>query len=341
MKVTNDKGFTLVLVLLIITLIMIFSLTIISNVLNSARQNNKIEEQIQNQRLKEMGLLYFQKVIEKKVSLTALDELPSIPSIIFPINKDSAFSMTTTSINFYGTTNASCTKLADCTNVTIKYEIINDEGTIQGTKEIRLTENPNSGQTNGTGGTTGSNNNLLIDLDSISAKLTGLSSCKKYNANKGLEDCLYNTDITVNSDIIGRTTLVNGSLTLDTGNINITNSLLYITESAHFENLNQGRIQGLDLIVEKDATFKDIDNGIQDSILYIKGNANFEGKVGDTNNSTICVGGNIAGLSVDGIHVFSWNRNKEAYNAAGCPPVDSNGSNSLTDLLHSIIGRIL
>lgn len=107
MKINNEKGYTLVLVLLIITLIMIFSLTLISNVLNSTAQNNKIEEKIQTERLEEMGKLYFQKVIQKKIDdfiasqpdNTELDEAQlnaqlSTP-IVFPIDTNTDFHLTT------------------------------------------------------------------------------------------------------------------------------------------------------------------------------------------------------------------------------------------------------
>ncbi|MEH6947677.1 hypothetical protein V7068_11520 [Bacillus sp. JJ634] len=65
MKEKNEAGYTLVLVLLTITLIFIFSLTLISSVLNSANQNKKTEENIQLNRLSEMGVTYVEKAINK------------------------------------------------------------------------------------------------------------------------------------------------------------------------------------------------------------------------------------------------------------------------------------
>ena len=63
MKNKNEAGYTLVLVLLTITLIFIFSLTIISNVLNSAKQNNTIEKQIQFKQASQMGVTYMEAAI--------------------------------------------------------------------------------------------------------------------------------------------------------------------------------------------------------------------------------------------------------------------------------------
>jgi len=68
MNAKNEAGYTLVLVLLTITLIFIFSLTLISNVLNSANQNKKTEEKIQLNRLLEMGITYVEESVDKASS---------------------------------------------------------------------------------------------------------------------------------------------------------------------------------------------------------------------------------------------------------------------------------
>ncbi|RID88162.1 hypothetical protein D1953_04725 [Peribacillus asahii] len=68
MKEKNEAGYTLVLVLLTITLIFIFSLTLISNVLNSANQNKKTEQKIQLNRLLEMGITYVEESVDKASS---------------------------------------------------------------------------------------------------------------------------------------------------------------------------------------------------------------------------------------------------------------------------------
>lgn len=166
-----------------------------------------------------------------------------------------------------------------------------------------------------------------------------LKPCSK-NADITTDSCLYTPNANFNSNITNNTAIVKGYLS-GNGNKVIENSLLYITEKAEFGNLNKGGIQGSTLIVEGDATFGNFNKGgIQSSTIYIKGTATFQDSVVDINNSTICVGGNITGLSADGIHVFSWSKDKAAYNAAGCPSMDNGGSNSLTDLLHSIVQKI-
>ncbi|MFJ8245680.1 hypothetical protein [Peribacillus asahii] len=89
MKEKNEAGYTLVLVLLTITLIFIFSLTLISSVLNSASQNKKTEENIQLNRLSEMGVTYMEKAImeanrQANASIVAWlnsDPAPSNPNI--------------------------------------------------------------------------------------------------------------------------------------------------------------------------------------------------------------------------------------------------------------------
>ncbi|MFB5282221.1 MULTISPECIES: hypothetical protein [Peribacillus] len=89
MKEKNEAGYTLVLVLLTITLIFIFSLTLISSVLNSASQNKKTEENIQLNRLSEMGVTYTETAVKEankqaNASIVAWlnsDPAPSNPNI--------------------------------------------------------------------------------------------------------------------------------------------------------------------------------------------------------------------------------------------------------------------
>ncbi|KMY51113.1 hypothetical protein [Peribacillus loiseleuriae] len=63
MKQKNEAGYTLVLVLLTITLILIFSVTLIGNVLNGALQNQKSEKNIQLDQSSRMGVMYVEKEI--------------------------------------------------------------------------------------------------------------------------------------------------------------------------------------------------------------------------------------------------------------------------------------
>ncbi len=163
------------------------------------------------------------------------------------------------------------------------------------TELIRIYRNNNGG------GTGIGNDNIEMDFSKLVefSKLVGLKSCK-YNENTWLENnCSYDTsidDTNKPSDIKNRIVLINGSLTLQNGNKDIENSTLYITNQATFGNINQGGINGLILFVDEDATFGNIKNGIQNSKLYIKGNADFKNNIGEIGNSTtICVGGNITG----------------------------------------------
>ena len=59
----NEAGYTLILVLLIITLFFIFSITLMGNLLNSSAQNNKTEEKIQEENLMQMGVSYVERLI--------------------------------------------------------------------------------------------------------------------------------------------------------------------------------------------------------------------------------------------------------------------------------------
>ena len=56
----NQKGYTLILVLLIITIIGIMMVPLFGSVLNNAQQNNKTEESIQLDSVSKMGMDYFQ-----------------------------------------------------------------------------------------------------------------------------------------------------------------------------------------------------------------------------------------------------------------------------------------
>ncbi|PLT32385.1 type II secretion system protein [Bacillus sp. V5-8f] len=68
----NEKGYTLIIVLLTITLIGVFSVTLLTNVLNSSVQNRKTEEKIQLTNLTEMGTIYYRTLVESIV--------PTLPS---------------------------------------------------------------------------------------------------------------------------------------------------------------------------------------------------------------------------------------------------------------------
>ncbi|MFJ7974736.1 hypothetical protein JNUCC23_15925 [Peribacillus sp. JNUCC 23] len=87
MKQKNEAGYTLVLVLLTITLILIFSVTLISNVLNSSLQNQKSEGNIQLHQSSRMGLKYVEKEINtanneaKKAVIKWLNEFPTTNAI--------------------------------------------------------------------------------------------------------------------------------------------------------------------------------------------------------------------------------------------------------------------
>ncbi|WP_028392100.1 hypothetical protein [Bacillus cihuensis] len=94
MKHKNEAGYTLVLVLLTITLILIFSVTLISNVLNSAMQNQKSEKNIQLDQSSRMGVTYVEKEINsaneeaKKAVIRWLNDFPT--TVPMPTNAEIA-----------------------------------------------------------------------------------------------------------------------------------------------------------------------------------------------------------------------------------------------------------
>lgn len=63
LKLNKQNGYTLVLVLLIITIIFIIATPLINSVLNSSEQFNKTEEQIQLDKTYEMGKTYFRNYV--------------------------------------------------------------------------------------------------------------------------------------------------------------------------------------------------------------------------------------------------------------------------------------
>lgn len=87
MKQKSEAGYTLILVLLTITLIFIFSLTIISNVLNSAAQNKKTELDIQKNNISNMAVIYAEEAIleeSKATKPSILDLLSNL--LILPVD---------------------------------------------------------------------------------------------------------------------------------------------------------------------------------------------------------------------------------------------------------------
>lgn len=64
----KERGYALILVLLIITILAIIATPIISNILNSTLQYKKAEQNIQMDRLREMGITYMESVVEQAIS---------------------------------------------------------------------------------------------------------------------------------------------------------------------------------------------------------------------------------------------------------------------------------
>ena len=86
MKQKSEAGYTLILVLLTITLIFIFSLTIISNVLNSATQNKKTELDIQKNNISNMAVIYAEKAIMEDSKATKQTILESVLSNLLTLH---------------------------------------------------------------------------------------------------------------------------------------------------------------------------------------------------------------------------------------------------------------
>ncbi|WP_368503327.1 hypothetical protein AB3N04_13875 [Alkalihalophilus sp. As8PL] len=61
--IKNQRGYALLIVLLIITVIGIFAPILISNLMNSSIQFEKAEQDIQMQKMKEMGEMYAERAL--------------------------------------------------------------------------------------------------------------------------------------------------------------------------------------------------------------------------------------------------------------------------------------
>lgn len=81
----NEKGMALVLTLFIVTLMLLFALTLFSQVINTTKQVTTIEKNIDARNVAEMGIeYYYQKIKHKHEQDTSKD----IQDIIELINKD-------------------------------------------------------------------------------------------------------------------------------------------------------------------------------------------------------------------------------------------------------------
>lgn len=70
---SDEAGYTLILVLLIVLLFFIFSMTLMGNLLNSSAQNNKTEENIQVDNLVQMGTEYVDRLLTDSEENTKKD----------------------------------------------------------------------------------------------------------------------------------------------------------------------------------------------------------------------------------------------------------------------------
>lgn len=69
----KQSGYALILVLLAITLIGVLSIPIVNSVLNSSQQYQKTEQNIQKEKLREMGIVYMESVVNNAINnLTTL-----------------------------------------------------------------------------------------------------------------------------------------------------------------------------------------------------------------------------------------------------------------------------
>lgn len=308
MIVENEKGYTLVAVLLTVTIFMLLAFSFMGQAANSMKQNKAVETKSQSVALAEMGVTYFQHAIQNifksnyqsviqqvksirendKIKRTndeytqiAMDLMKSIienglePATISIDDKPSA--------NFLIQYNKNSNIIQDGKILKIDFKSIGTENgkstTIETVMNIDFSGLMSESGTEETGNT-GVQNAILPSGDDIPDP-GNLSTCNNgdkkidYSNTKcqvnGSDSYDNNDQLTFNNSIYK----VTGALSLPQMNNDIINSTLYVLGSMTTGNMNS--LNKLKLHVDGAGHFGHFNgSGLTDSIIEIGGNARFD-----------------------------------------------------------------
>lgn len=330
MKLRNQNGAALVVVLLIITVFVVLGLSIVSSALSNTKQVNKTEQEMQAVDLAEMGILYYQnhfkektyKLLKTPIEIAVDDqenntldkkiaavnnhlnkqnltkELEEYP--IQPINDDAKYDIMIKNVSFDNYIIS-----VDIASTGIKNS--DTQETIDATIKLsiqQLIEGISRGQ----------NNPAEIEFNLPIPD--GLKNC---DYTKDLESgCFYD-------NIVG-TANFEGGISKDT--------IVYINGNVKFDDMNGGINKDSIIYINGEAEFGRINGGIKEVTLYIKNDATFSDVINsDVKDSKICVGGAILGegiKKIDGNYpagVYSYQDNSAGYLDARCPPINDQENN--------------
>lgn len=340
MKYKNENGYTLIAVLLIMTIFMMLAFTFMGQAANSIKQNKAVEIRTQSVALSEMGVTYFQQAIynvyetyhdpiiqqvketrEKDKVKKQEDEY--IQLAIDAMRDKLKTELNSTTVSIDGKTGASFEIEYDKDlNINQIGKILKVDFNSIGTENGKSTQiqavmnidfsNLLSLDENGSGNQGDGNSNLLTG--NKIADPGNLNSCS--NNNKKIDysniscqvigsDSYGNNDkLTFNNSIFK----VTGSLSIPQMNSDIINSTIYVMGSMTTGNMNN--LNRLRLHVDGSGHFGHFNgNGLSNSIIEIAGNAKFDNM--KISKSTIYVGeynaefGQINGMEESTIFVNS------------------------------------
>ncbi|OIJ10283.1 hypothetical protein BKP35_14390 [Anaerobacillus arseniciselenatis] len=345
-KHNNQKGYALVLVLIMITIFSLLFIMLAGNALTSYRQINMSEDNVQATTLAEMGVVHYHTLIldaiesvledpftadliQKEIdkvddfdTLTDEEKISTLRGIIADVWKVTVDIPTLTTRPMHVNEQLQHYFDIESDNVTVtkdqnglKFNFVS-----KGSNNIKIVGlettinipidafiNINIGDEDGSNG--GGNGTTPGDgtFDgSLISKPTGLPTC----TDEDDTNCSYNGTIEIprgNYTLNGSTLHVTESFLLESNTNRFTNSLIYV--EGEFTTKNMNRTTNLQLHVEEDATIDSNMNSLFNSIIEILGSATFSGNIQNASNSIIYVGQN---ADFEGNNI-SFNNNSTVY----------------------------
>lgn len=355
MKLRNQNGAALVVVLLMISVFFVLGLSLLSSALSNTKQVNKTEKEMQALDLAEMGVLHYQNHFKENAYKYLKDPIETA------MNNSQNNTLNKKLDAVYG--------LLDQEN--LKYKLLNfPQRTINEHGRYTITiKNPNSifstehdkisvnisslGKIN-----SGTEKNIDATIElSIQQLIEDMAKDNNSSGNTedtlpipaGLTSCPYTNNLTLTSgcfyDKIPGTAVfgaISGGIDKDTN--------IYINGNAIIGTVSGGINKDTRLDINGDATFGALSGGInKDTIININGNGVFGAISGGINKTStifvrkdatfsvlsggvkdeakICVGGNIKGLDLLKVlgkypsGIYSYSEDPNSYNEAGCPPI--------------------
>ncbi|MGN7399838.1 type II secretion system protein [Cytobacillus praedii] len=304
MRVSNEKGYTLVAVLLTITIFMILAFSFMGQAANSIKQNKVIETKSQSVALAEMGVTYFQLAVQNVFKSNQQSIIAQVKEARNRDIKNGIFKADDEYIQYaivlmieQFKSKLKQTSISIDEKPNAKFNIQYSENDIHSSgKEIMITFN-SVGTENDKSTTIGTT--MTIDFSNL------MSSDGKGEENNGGQDLKLPSGNDIadpgnlkicsqsQSDFTNTVCQINGSKTFDQNDkLDFDKSIFKVTGALHFQNMNNKDMNDSTLYILGSMTTGNM-NSLNNSKIHVDGAANFGHFNGNgLTDSIIEIGGN-------------------------------------------------